>query len=120
MGGIRDLICDFTSSPLIPLFISLAGFLTARILADYFEKVIIIEPNSNLDGGSRVPQRQHLHVYNNLVLRIFRRLFPNLDNEVRKEGGMVGSGWMRRAIGGFQPDLPHREVPDRLNLSRPK
>lgn len=74
----------------IPSF-SLAGFLTARILADYFTKVIIIETDLQLDASGlsrRVGQRSQTHVYLSIGLDILRALFPNFDAEARSAGAM--------------------------------
>ncbi|KAF9520490.1 hypothetical protein BS47DRAFT_1335655 [Hydnum rufescens UP504] len=96
---------------------SLGGFLTARILAGHFEKVLIIEADPRLQS-SRVAQRLHGHYFPAIVLDTLRALFPSFDSEARKEGAIIGNGWNRWTIGGFQAGPPPAGWPERLNLSR--
>ena len=68
---------------------SFSGYLTARILADYFENVIIVEVDTRLElYGSRIGQRNQFHGYLAVALEIFRALFPDFDSEVQKTGGV--------------------------------
>jgi hypothetical protein len=80
---------------------SIAGLLTARVCADHFSKVIIIDPEAWLiteegmrdrhrqQGSdymasrkrSRVPQYTSLHLYQPFSLMALRKLFPNFDRE---------------------------------------
>jgi hypothetical protein len=86
---------------------SIAGLLAARVCADHFSKVIIVDPEAWLateDGlrddhrqqgedylnsrkRSRVPQYTSLHVYQPFSLMALRKLFPNFNREVEAGGG---------------------------------
>ena len=68
-------------------FHSLSGFLTARILTDYFTKVILIETDLRLDA-TRVGQRSQAHAYLSIGLEILRALFPGFDAEARSSGAL--------------------------------
>jgi 2-polyprenyl-6-methoxyphenol hydroxylase-like FAD-dependent oxidoreductase len=68
---------------------SLAGFLAARILADHFDKVTILERDAYLDTTDvrkGVPQANHVH---GLLLRgrhVLEDLFPGLQDEMIAAG----------------------------------
>ena len=68
----------------------IAGLLAARVLADEFEKVLIVEKDNFPTHPSQVrkglPQAHHQHI---LLLRgkqIFERLFPGFDAALEKMG----------------------------------
>ena len=88
---------------------------------DYFEKVIIIEPDTSADvrSVSRIPQRPYVHAYGAIVLKTFRKLFPSFDDEARKENAMVINGWCCWTIGGYQTLPEPSQVADVLLTSRP-
>lgn len=66
---------------------SLAGLVTARVLADYFSKVVIVEPETGIPlHGGRVGQRVQIHKYMDLAVLIFRKLFPGFDNQAKTYG----------------------------------
>ena len=62
---------------------SIAGLLTARILANHFEQVTIIEKDS-FTGDSRpgTPQAQFVHVLAKKGLEIVEELFPGFSDEL--------------------------------------
>jgi hypothetical protein len=75
---------------------SIAGLWAARVCADHFSKVIIVDPEAWLvteegmrdrhrqQGSrkrSRVPQYTSLHLYQPFSLMALRKLFPNFDRE---------------------------------------
>ncbi len=68
---------------------SLAGLLAARVLANHFEQVTIIERDTFPNGPTHrngVPQARHNHI---LLLRgkaIFERFFPGLEQELLASG----------------------------------
>ena len=70
---------------------SLAGMVAARVLADHFEQVIIVERDrlpENVNQRKGVPQARHLHV---LLLRgqqILFELFPSLETKLRQAGAV--------------------------------
>ncbi|KLO08762.1 hypothetical protein SCHPADRAFT_944175 [Schizopora paradoxa] len=91
---------------------SIAGLWTARICADHFEDVLIVEPEAWLatedgiapvfdENGDRIkltPEHQRTrlhqvfgaHVFQILTLTVLRHLFPNFDEELLKRNGRIG------------------------------
>ncbi|KAH8110545.1 hypothetical protein DFH11DRAFT_1620404 [Phellopilus nigrolimitatus] len=91
---------------------SFAGLFTARILADHFEDVLVVEPEAWLDTPegrenvydengvklesrqvhtrSRVFQYKTTHALQPLTYKVLKHLFPNIDEEVRKTDGRIG------------------------------
>jgi 2-polyprenyl-6-methoxyphenol hydroxylase-like FAD-dependent oxidoreductase len=69
----------------------MAGLVTARILSDYFDKVVVIERDNlprNRSPRKSVPQGQHIH---NLLARadeILERLFPGLFDDLLERGAV--------------------------------
>lgn len=68
---------------------SMAGLLAARVLADHFERVTVVERDSFPEGiGFRkgVPQSRHVHVLMTRGRRIVERFFPGF------EASLLGAG----------------------------
>ncbi|NWG16128.1 MAG: FAD-dependent monooxygenase [Chloroflexi bacterium] len=68
---------------------SLVGLMAARVLADYFEQVTIIERDrfpAGPEPRAGVPQARHLHVLLARGNQIMQRLFPGLDAELDAAG----------------------------------
>ncbi|MBW4507494.1 MAG: 2-polyprenyl-6-methoxyphenol hydroxylase-like oxidoreductase [Scytonematopsis contorta HA4267-MV1] len=91
---------------------SVAGLLAGRVLADYFERVTIIERHSfpeKVAPCKGVPQSHHIH---SLMLRgrmILEEMFPGLDKELMTAGAPLfdmGSqmGWLNRNGWGVKFD----------------
>ena len=61
----------------------IAGLCAARVLADFFETVVVIDKDSKLGGSlprSGAAQGAHLHVLLHTGQRILKNLFPDLQN----------------------------------------
>ena len=69
---------------------SIAGLLTARILANHFQQVTIIERDSLVEGNKRsgVPQTSFVHVLVKQGLDIVESLFPGFHEELITQGGI--------------------------------
>lgn len=101
---------------------SMAGLLTARVLADRFERVTIVERDELPDGpASRkgVPQGRHAHVLLVSGERVIRELFPGLAEELVAGGAVVahwpeGRWWQND---GYR--VPSGTDLDAMGLSRP-
>lgn len=65
---------------------SLSGLVTARILASYFTKVVIVEPETGVPLRGRVGQRAVTHKFHDLSIDIFRGMFPNFEKQARSYG----------------------------------
>lgn len=95
---------------------SMAGLLAARVLADHFERVTIVERDQLPDApGFRagVPQSRHLHVLLGRGRAVLEQLFPGLVAELLAAGAqsfewpgdilwLSPGGWGQR----FRPGLP--------------
>lgn len=71
---------------------SMAGLLTARILADGFEQVTVIERDPIPDGVENrrgVPQGRHVHVLEEAGRATFEDLFPGFGEELLSHGGVI-------------------------------
>ncbi|KAF8510624.1 hypothetical protein JB92DRAFT_2831512 [Gautieria morchelliformis] len=84
---------------------SVAGLITARVCSNHFEKVVMIEPEEWVtavgsgvkdEGGqksenpppkrSRIAQYGAFHAYHAIMTVILRRLFPQVEHELGREG----------------------------------
>jgi 2-polyprenyl-6-methoxyphenol hydroxylase-like FAD-dependent oxidoreductase len=68
---------------------SIAGMLTARILSDHFEHVIVIDRDTLPDSPEPrrgAPQTAHVHILLLRGLLIMRQLFPQLDEDLLQAG----------------------------------
>ena len=68
---------------------SMAGLLGARVLADYFDKVTLIEKDTfPVSGENRkgVPQGKHVHVLLDFGRRIIERFLPGISAELIRQG----------------------------------
>jgi 2-polyprenyl-6-methoxyphenol hydroxylase-like FAD-dependent oxidoreductase len=99
----------------IVLGASMAGLLAARVLADEFERVTVVErdrlPN-RADNRRGVPQGRHVHTLLPSGADIIDELFPGLLNELVEAGAPKLDDYTTLH---FQPDGVHRLRPDRLD-----
>ncbi|BAY87347.1 hypothetical protein NIES267_68690 [Calothrix parasitica NIES-267] len=68
---------------------SMAGLLSARVLADFFTQVIVIERDTlpqEPQTRKGVPQANHVHVLLAQGYRILNKLFPGIDDELSEAG----------------------------------
>lgn len=68
---------------------SMAGLLNARVLADYFAEVIVVEHDSlpkQPQTRKGVPQANHVHVLLAKGYRTLKQLFPGIDAELNEAG----------------------------------
>ncbi|KAF8577660.1 hypothetical protein K439DRAFT_535456 [Ramaria rubella] len=123
---------------------SIAGLFSARVCADHFEKVIIVEPeawlataegqvdrhrerteeNTPVQKRSRVYQYTSVHMYQAFATLALRKWFSEYDTEVLKMGGRFGlSDWMLHMSGipvAAPTHLYHGgALPDSVLQSRP-
>jgi flavin-dependent dehydrogenase len=71
---------------------SIAGLLAARVLADMFEEIIIVEADAPPDGLSprnKVPQSHHSHILLQRGKEILEGLFPGIIQELIQNGSVV-------------------------------
>ncbi|HVE83855.1 MAG TPA: FAD-dependent oxidoreductase [Myxococcales bacterium] len=91
---------------------SIAGLLAARVLADHYLQVTVLEAD-RLEPGpvlrKGVPQAQHLHGLIHRGAVIVERLFPGLFQEIQAEGGLtaeVGPDFLYYQFGISKPRQP--------------
>lgn len=80
---------------------SLAGLLAARVLADFFDQVTVIERDRLPDGPelrSGVPQARHLHILLGRGHQILERFFPGLDADLEAAGAPMVE-WAFNTVG---------------------
>lgn len=80
---------DSASQQAIVIGAGMAGLLTARILAEHFEQVTIIERDRLPDGPefrAGVPQGRHVHGLLLRGLQILEELFPDISDELEAAG----------------------------------
>src|SRR5271156_4496563 len=88
---------------------SVAGLLAARVLADHFARVTVIEKDAwPVDGAARtgVPQGRHTHILLPSGAQVLERLFPGRIAELVRDGAKrfdygrsrfyVGGTWLPR------------------------
>jgi 2-polyprenyl-6-methoxyphenol hydroxylase-like FAD-dependent oxidoreductase len=102
---------------------SIAGLLAARVLADHFERVTLIERDllpADIQTRKGVPQDRHVHALLARGLEIMSTLFPGLENELLADGAvpvdLAGeTRWYH--FGGYK--LPFESGFVSLMMSRP-
>ena len=86
---------DFTQAVIIGG--SIAGLLTARVLADFFDTVIVVERDRVPDRPENrrgVPQSPQPHVLFTKGYRILEKLFPGIGDDLTVAGA-VAIDWAR-------------------------
>jgi 2-polyprenyl-6-methoxyphenol hydroxylase-like FAD-dependent oxidoreductase len=93
---------------------SVAGLLAARVLAEHFERVTVVEKDAcPADGAPRagVPQGRHTHILLPAGAQVLERLFPGRVAELVREGAKkfdygrsrfyAGGRWLPRVATGL-------------------
>ncbi|MGW0767211.1 FAD-dependent oxidoreductase [Streptomyces sp. NPDC002676] len=99
---------------------SYAGLLAARVLSDFAEEVVIVEPD-HLDGeatGPGAPHRHQLHALLAMGHAQLERWFPGITREMTADGALVGSGRAVQFYVDGRPRPPLDDV-DMLGATRP-
>jgi len=94
---------------------SIAGLLTARVLSDHFQKVILVERDRYEDDDNKVrkgtPQANHIHLLLAKGREILQDFFPEIELDLVKNGAnkidflndgryRLPSGWAQRFESG--------------------
>jgi 2-polyprenyl-6-methoxyphenol hydroxylase-like FAD-dependent oxidoreductase len=78
---------------------SLAGLFAARVLADFFEKITILDRDVfpvRPDHRRGVPQSYHAHALLPTAFPILERLFPGIMNDLCKDGAVYHTSVKRK------------------------
>jgi len=97
----------------------IAGLLTARVLSDFYQQVLIFERDSlplSAEPRKGVPQGQHAHGLLGRGQEILEELFPGLTQHLLNQGAVCGSG---RFFSGGGYHYPVIFGNNGLRLSRP-
>lgn len=101
---------------------SIAGLLAARVLADYFDTVTIIDRDTfplTPDHRKGVPQSQHAHGLLPTGRYIIEQLFPGIMNDLLADGATTASNTVPLAIVSPKGLLPLPKQPGEfINFSR--
>ncbi len=76
---------------------SMAGLLAARVLAERFDAVVVLDKDVLPDTAAPrqgVPQGRHVHVLLASGLRIIKELFPGIAGELTEAGALPARGSM--------------------------
>ncbi|MDE1804261.1 MAG: FAD-dependent monooxygenase [Candidatus Micrarchaeota archaeon] len=94
---------------------SIAGLFAARILKDYFDKVIVIDKDTLHTLPlirKHVPQANHVHIFLAKGQQITNQLFPGFGKQLKAENSPVikfgsSTGWLTRAgwVKEFSPTI---------------
>ncbi len=102
---------------------SLAGLFTARVLADFFDTVTILDHDifpETPDHRKGVPQSYHAHGLLPTAFPILEQLFPGIMNDLRLNGAATGSNMVPLAIVSPKGLLPLPKTPgETISFSRP-
>ncbi|KAJ7222590.1 hypothetical protein GGX14DRAFT_558679 [Mycena pura] len=90
---------------------SIAGLVAARICADHFERVIIVDPEiqDSEKPKTRIMQYNASHVFLTLFVNGARRLWPNFDSEVENAGGRAVLSDLQVHYSGVPLLTPHKD-----------
>ncbi|KAJ7615031.1 hypothetical protein DFH06DRAFT_1240398, partial [Mycena polygramma] len=93
---------------------SIAGTVTARILADHFERVILVDPEieNNDKPKTRIMQYNAAHVFLSLFVTGARRLWPDFDNEFLASGGRLAPADPQFHYSGIPLLYPYQDYPE--------
>ncbi|KAJ6507280.1 hypothetical protein C8R47DRAFT_1315541 [Mycena vitilis] len=93
--------------------VSIAGTVTARILADHFERVILVDPEieNNEKPKTRIMQYNASHIFLNLFVTGAKRLWPDFDAEFVASGGRLAPADPQLHYSGIPLLNPYQEYP---------
>ncbi|KAJ7681973.1 hypothetical protein DFH06DRAFT_1463838 [Mycena polygramma] len=95
---------------------SIAGLVTARICADHFERVIIIDPEiqDSEKPKTRIMQYKAIHGFLAVFVQGARRLWPNFDAEIKAAGGRLPEADLQLHYSGLLIPSPYEEYGGKL------
>ncbi|ELU45697.1 fibronectin type III/BRCA1 domain-containing protein [Rhizoctonia solani AG-1 IA] len=98
---------------------SMAGLATAVVCSKFFERVIVIEPDSmNEHKRTRVAQAEQIHGLQAVALQVLRGIIPGFDSRLYKHGGRVLESNGQLQLGPTNISFKPGSLPDTLFISR--
>ncbi|KAK6977447.1 hypothetical protein R3P38DRAFT_3295319 [Favolaschia claudopus] len=102
---------------------SISGTVTARLLADHFERVVVVDPEIGSEKKTRIMQYNAGHLFLHLFAAGARRLWPNFDEEFQAAGGRVAPADTQLHFSGLPiltpwPDYAEGCFPDTIVTRR--
>ncbi|CAE6469184.1 unnamed protein product [Rhizoctonia solani] len=98
---------------------SMAGLATAVVCSKFFERVIIIEPDSMSElKRTRVAQAEQIHGLQAVALQILRGMMPSFDNKLYEHGGRILESNGQLQLGPTNISFKPGSLPDTLFISR--
>ncbi|KAJ7785319.1 hypothetical protein DFH07DRAFT_7248 [Mycena maculata] len=92
---------------------SIAGTVVARILADHFDRVILVDPEIDdiEKPKTRIMQYNASHIFLSLFADGVRRLWPNFDSEMEAAGGRLVYADLQLHYSGIAVPAPYGDYP---------
>ncbi|CAE6537980.1 unnamed protein product [Rhizoctonia solani] len=98
---------------------SVAGLATAVVCSKFFERVIVVEPDSMMElKRTRVAQAEQIHGLQAVALQILRGMIPGFDNRLHEHGGRVLESNGQLQLGPTNLNFKPGSLPDTLFVSR--
>ncbi|CCO28247.1 Cell fusion protein cfr1 AltName: Full=CHS5-related protein 1 [Rhizoctonia solani AG-1 IB] len=98
---------------------SLSGLATAVVCSKFFERVIVIEPDSmDEQKRTRVAQAEQIHGLQAIALQILRGIIPGFDSRLYKHGGRILESNGQLQLGPTNISFKPGSLPDTLFISR--
>ncbi|CAE6513678.1 unnamed protein product [Rhizoctonia solani] len=98
---------------------SMAGLATAAVCSKFFERVIIIEPDSMAElKRTRVAQAEQIHGLQAIALQVLRGIIPGFDNRLYKHGGRILESNGQLQLGPTNINFKPGSLPDTLFIPR--
>ncbi len=104
---------------------SIAGMLSARVLSDSFEEVLIVERDRIEEGAAErtgVPQSPQPHILLTQGYRLLKDFFPGLEKDLQAAGAMPvdwGQDFQYYAFGGWCANVNEPTGLDSFSCTRP-
>ncbi|CAE7125440.1 unnamed protein product [Rhizoctonia solani] len=98
---------------------SMAGLATAVVCSKFFERVIIVEPDSMTElKRTRVAQAEQIHGLQAIALQVLRGIIPGFDSRLYKHGGRILESNGQLQLGPTNISFKSGSLPDTLFISR--
>ncbi|KAJ1308831.1 hypothetical protein OPQ81_004519 [Rhizoctonia solani] len=98
---------------------SMAGLSTAVVCSKFFERVIVVEPDSMDESKrTRVAQAEQIHGLQAVALQVLRGMIPGFDSRLYRHGGRILESNGQLQLGPTNLKFKPGSLPDTLFISR--